>query len=59
MSMDDEINGIVDGLTNPDNQVIMNNQAANSNVDNQIEYSALKFKGNPLKAGTYISPYSV
>ena len=59
MSMDDEINGIVDGLTNPDNQVIMNNQAANSNVDNQIEYSAIKFKGNPLKAGTYISPYSV
>ena len=59
MSMQDEVDSIVDAISNPEEQVVLNNQTANSNSDNQIEYSAIQVRGNPLKQGTYISPYSV
>ena len=59
MSMEDEVDSIVDGLSEPESQIIMNNQTASNNADNQIEYSAIQVRGNPLKQGTYISPYSV
>ena len=59
MSMQDEVDGIVDGLSEPESQIIMNNQTASNNADNQIEYSAIQVRGNPLKKGTYVSPYSV
>ena len=59
MSMQDEVESLVDAISNPEEQVVLNNQTANSNSDNQIEYSAIQVRGNPLKQGTYISPYSV
>ena len=59
MSMQDEVDGIVDGLSEPESQIIMNNQTASNNADNQIEYSPIQVRGNPLKQGTYVSPYSV
>ena len=59
MSMDDEVTSILEGLSDPDSQVILNNQSAQSNSDNQMEQSAIATRGNPLKEGTYISPYSV
>ena len=59
MSMEDEVDSIVDGLSEPESQIIMNNQTASNNADNQIEYSAIQVRGNPLKKGTYVSPYSV
>ena len=40
-------------------EIIMNNQTANSKSDNQIEHSPIAVRGNPLKQGTYLSPYSV
>jgi len=60
MSMQDEVNSMVDGLADPESQVVMNNASVNKNGgDQQIEYSAIAVRGNPLKDGTYISPYSV
>ena len=59
MSMQDEVDSIVDAISNPEEQVVLNNQTANSNSDNQIEYSPIQVRGNPLKQGTYVSPYSV
>ena len=59
MSMEDEVDSIIDGLSEPESQIIMNNQTASNNADNQIEYSPIQVRGNPLKQGTYISPYSV
>ena len=59
MSMQDEVDSITDAISNPEEQVVLNNQTANSNSDNQIEYSAIQVRGNPLKQGTYVSPYSV
>ena len=58
MSMADEVNNIIDGLTDPQNQVVMNN-SNNSSAGKQIAYSAIAVRGNPLKEGTYVSPYSV
>ena len=58
MSMADEVNNMIDGLTDPQNQVVMNN-TNNSSAGKQIEYSAIAVRGNPLKEGTYVSPYSV
>ena len=58
MSMDDEVNSIAEALSNQENQVIVNNQSANR-TDNQREQSAIAIRGNPLKEGTYLSPYSV
>ncbi len=37
MSMEDEMNTIVEGLADPDSQMILNNQTARSDSDNQIE----------------------
>ena len=59
MSMADEVNTMVDGISDPSNQVVLNNQTSSTNAGNQIEYSAIAVKGNPLKEGTYLSPYSV
>ena len=59
MSMEDEVDSIVDALSDPENQVVMNNQMLIVTGDNQIEYSAIAVRGNPLKEGTYVSPYSV
>ena len=60
MSMQDEVSQILDSLTDPESQVVMNNASVNKNGgDQQIEYSAIAVRGNPLKDGTYISPYSV
>ena len=59
MSMQDEVDSITDAISNPEEQVVLNNQTANNNTDNQIEYSAIQVRGNPLKQGTYVSPYSV
>ena len=60
MSMQDEVAQISESLANPESQVVMNNASVNENGgDQQIEYSAIAVRGNPLKDGTYISPYSV
>ena len=60
MSMQDEVSQILDSLTDPESQVVMNNASVNKNGgDQQIEYSAIAVRGNPLKDGTYISPYAV
>ena len=60
MSMQDEVSQILDSLADPESQVVMNNASVNKNGgDQQIEYSAIAVRGNPLKDGTYISPYAV
>ena len=60
MSMQDEIAQISDSLANPESQVVMNNASVNKDAgDQQIEYSAIAVRGNPLKEGTYVSPYAV
>ena len=59
MSMADEVNTMVDGISDPSSQVVLNNQTSSANAGNQIEYSAIAVKGNPLKEGTYLSPYAV
>ena len=59
MSMEDEVKGILDGLSDPDSQLIMNNQTASRDSDNQIEHSSIANRGNPLKDGIYLGAYSV
>ena len=60
MSMQDEVAQISDSLADPETQVVMNNANVNKDGgDQQIEYSAIAVRGNPLKDGTYISPYAV
>ncbi len=59
MSMQDEVNNMIEGLSDPDSQVILNNHTAKTNTGKQVEYSAIAVRGNPLKEGTYLSPYSV
>ena len=59
MSMADEVNTMVDGISDPSSQVVLNNHTSSTNAGNQIEYSAIAVKGNPLKEGTYLSPYAV
>tara|TARA_B100000131_G_scaffold158599_1_gene153769 strand:- start:132 stop:1853 length:1722 start_codon:yes stop_codon:yes gene_type:complete len=59
MSMEDEMNTIVEGLADPDSQMILNNQTARSDSDNQIEHSSIANRGNPLKDGIYLGAYSV
>jgi hypothetical protein len=50
---------MIEGLSDPDSQVILNNHTAKANSGKQIEQSAIAVRGNPLKEGTYLSPYSV
>ena len=59
MSMQDEVNNMIEGLSDPDSQVILNNHTAKTNTGKQIDHSAIAVRGNPLKEGTYLSPYSV
>ena len=58
MSMEDEVNGMVDSISDSVDPVVMNN-VNNTNTGNQTSYSAIAVRGNPLKEGTYVSPYSV
>ena len=37
----------------------MNNSNVNKDSGQQVEYSAIAVRGNPLKDGTYISPFAV
>ena len=57
--MQDEVNSMIEGLSDPDSQVILNNHTAKTNTGKQIDHSAIAVRGNPLKEGTYLSPYSV
>ena len=59
MSMHYEVNSMIEGLSDPDSQVILNNHTAKTNTGKQIDHSAIAVRGNPLKEGTYLSPYSV
>ena len=58
MSMEDEVNSMVDSISDSVDPVVMNN-VNNTNKGNQTAYSAIAVRGNPLKEGTYVSPYSV
>ena len=59
MSMQDEVDTMTEALSEPNEQIIMNNQVGNTTGDSQMELSPIAVRGNPLKDGTYISPYSV
>ena len=59
MSMQDEVDGITEALSEPNEQIIMNNQVGNTTGDSQMEVSPIAVRGNPLKQGIYVSPYSV
>ena len=59
MSMQDEVDGITEALSEPNEQIIMNNQVGNTTGDSQMEISPIAVRGNPLKQGIYVSPYSV
>ena len=59
MSMQDEVDGITEALSEPNEQIIMNNQVGNTTGDSQMELSPIAVRGNPLKQGIYVSPYSV
>ena len=56
--MEDEVNSMVDSISDSVDPVVMNN-VNNTNTGNQTSYSAIAVRGNPLKEGTYVSPYSV
>jgi len=58
MSMEDEVNSMVDSISDSVDPVVMNN-VNSANTGNQTPYSAIAVRGNPLKEGTYVSPYSV
>ena len=59
MSMQDEVDTMTEALSEPNEQIIMNNQVGNTTGDSQMELSPIAVRGNPLKQGIYISPYSV
>ena len=59
MSMQDEVDGMTEALSEPNEQIIMNNQVGNTTGDSQMEISPIAVRGNPLKQGIYVSPYSV
>ena len=59
MSMQDEVDGITEALSEPNEQIIMNNQTSATTGDSQMELSPIAVRGNPLKQGIYVSPYSV
>jgi len=58
MSMEDELSSL-EGISDASNPVVLNNQSSQKNANSQIEHSAIATRGNPLKEGTYLSPYSV
>ena len=58
MSMEDELSSL-EGISDASNPVVLNNQSSQKNANSQIEHSAIATRGNPLKEGTYISPYAV
>ena len=58
MSMEDEVNSMVDSISDSVDPIVMNN-VNSANTGNQTPYSAIAVRGNPLKEGTYVSPYSV
>jgi len=59
MSMEDEISSLIEGISDPSSQVVVNNKDASTDANNQIHHSPIAVRGNPLKEGTYLSPYSV
>jgi len=59
MSMQDEVDTMTEALSEPNEQIIMNNQVGNTTGDSQMELSPIAVRGNPLKQGIYVSPYSV
>jgi len=58
MSMEDEVNSMVDSISDSVDPIVMNN-VNSADTGNQTPYSAIAVRGNPLKEGTYLSPYSV
>tara|TARA_B100000131_G_scaffold180815_1_gene174538 strand:- start:124 stop:1971 length:1848 start_codon:yes stop_codon:yes gene_type:complete len=58
MSLEDEVSNMIDGAETPE-QIVMNNSNVNKDSGQQVEYSAIAVRGNPLKDGTYISPFAV
>ena len=58
MSMEDEVNSMVDSISDSVDPIVMNN-VNSADTGNQTPYSAIAVRGNPLKEGTYVSPYSV
>ena len=49
---------MIDGAEKPE-PIVMNNSNVNKDSSQQAEYSAIAVRGNPLKDGTYISPFAV
>ena len=58
MSLEDEVSTMIDGAEKPE-PIVMNNSNVNQDSGQQVEYSAIAVRGNPLKDGTYISPFAV
>ena len=58
MSLEDEVSNMIDGAEKPE-PIVMNNSNVNKDSSQQAEYSAIAVRGNPLKDGTYISPFAV
>jgi len=58
MSLEDEVSTMIDGAEKPE-PIVMNNSNVNQDTGQQVEYSAIAVRGNPLKDGTYISPFAV
>ena len=58
MSLEDEVSNMIDGAETPE-QIVMNNSNVNKDSGQEVEYSAIAVRGNPLKDGTYISPFAV
>ena len=58
MSLEDEVSNMIDGAETPE-PIVMNNSNVSKDSGQQAEYSAIAVRGNPLKDGTYISPFAV
>jgi len=60
MSMDDEVNSIAEGMSDPSkSEIIAHNQTALNTNEKQMEISPITNRGNPLKDGIYLGAYSV
>ena len=60
MSMDDEVNAIAEGMSDPSkSEIIAHNQTALNTNEKQMEISPITNRGNPLKDGIYLGAYSV
>ena len=60
MSMEDEVNAIAEGMSDPSkSEIIAHNQTALNTNEKQMEISPITNRGNPLKDGIYLGAYSV